>query len=110
MRQRLAHLVRVLSVACAAAFATDVGLCGARAGTFDLGGKSRALDQNMSERDVMTVLGDDPQAVELKTCGAGTTMPWTCKVVLYVDRRYHLQVMFARTGDGTWHVREWSFR
>ena len=91
-------------------FAADAGLGSARSGTFDLGGKSRALDQNMSERDVTTILGDDPRAVELRTCGAGTTTPWTCKVVMYGDRRYHLHVMFSRAEDGTWHVREWSFR
>jgi hypothetical protein len=105
---RLLQPISVLSATLAVTLAAAFGC--ARAGTFDLGGKSRALDQNMSERDVATVLGDDPQAVELRTCGTSTPNPWTCKILMYGDRRYHLQVMFSRADDGTWHVREWSFR
>ena len=92
------------------ALAVDASRSGARAEIFDLGGRSHALDQNMSEREVAAALGDDPRTVELRTCAADTPSPFACKIQVYRDRRYHLEVVFARADDGAWHVREWSFK
>ena len=90
--------------------AADAGIARVRAQMFDLGDKSRVLDENMTERDVASVLGGAPQMVELRMCGADTPTPSACKFEMYRDRRYHLEVVFSRADDGVWHVREWSFK
>jgi hypothetical protein len=110
MRRRPAQRTAILSAVLLTALAVGASRTGAHAGIFDLGGKSHALDQDMTERDVTAALGDDPRTVELRTCAAETPNPFACKVQVYRDRRYHLEVVFARADDGVWHVKEWSFK
>jgi hypothetical protein len=110
MRRQFALRAAILSAAWLLGLAVDGGLGPTHAGSFDLGGKSRLLDQNMTERDVAAVVGSEPQIVVLKTCGADAHNPWICKVQEYRDRRYHLEILFSRADDGAWHVKEWSFK
>ncbi len=110
MRPRPLNGTSLLAAVMLMALAADASRSGAHTGFFDLGGRSHALDQNMSEREVAATLGDDPRTVELRTCAAGTPNPFACKVQVYRDRRYHLEVVFSRADDGAWHVREWSFK
>lgn len=110
MPRRPAQRTATLSAVLLTAIAVGASRTEAHAGIFDLGGKSHVLDQNMTERDVMAALGDEPRTVELRTCAADTPTPFACKIQVYRDQRYHLEVLFARASDGAWHVREWSFK
>jgi uncharacterized protein YecT (DUF1311 family) len=69
----------------------------------DIGCISKQLREDMTEADVMSALGFQPDMVTLETCGTKSTNgAWKCKI-------YHfgpLQVLF-RDADGTWVVNSW---
>ena len=68
------------------------------------------LQQGMTEPQVVTAIGELPDATSLSTCGAKTGHPWKCKSYTYGPGAdlSQLYVLFEyRSGVG-WVVNKWS--
>ena len=47
------------------------------------GSRSMALEQGMTEQQVIGIMKQNPDKAEMTTCGIQTPRPWTCKVFVF---------------------------
>lgn len=71
---------------------------------------TRKLSPGISESEVISRLGAQPDVVNLSTCGQSTTAgAWTCKVYKYNGPGSdELRIIFEQWPDGIWHVASWQ--
>ena len=96
---------RSIAVACAATLVMVLDGC------VSLSDASRKLDVGMTEKDVISLIGSEPQSVSLSTCGTKTDKPWQCKEY---DYRNHwnggwLNIHFSQDASGLWRVNDWHY-
>jgi hypothetical protein len=64
----------------------------------------------MTETQVKTVVGVEPDSVSMNTCGGNTPGgAWQCKKYLYGNYSATLLIHFHQFDDGTWHVNDWTY-
>jgi len=79
------------------------------AGCADVHGASRRLNVGMTEQEVTTTVGYQPESVSVSTCGTNTPHTWQCKSYMYGGGMLGtLMILFAEGSDGVWRVNSWS--
>jgi hypothetical protein len=69
----------------------------------DIGCLTQQLHEDMTEAEVISVLGYRPDVVTLETCGSESREgPWHCKIYRFGPLR-----VFFRKDDGIWVVNSW---
>jgi hypothetical protein len=70
----------------------------------DIGCLTLQLREDMTEAEVVSILGYRPGVVTLETCGQRSNRgSWDCKIYRFGT----LRVLFRRTDDGEWVVNSW---
>jgi hypothetical protein len=74
--------------------------------TVNWGAKSALLNLGMTEQQVMKTVGQEPNKVDMETCGQHTKRgAWRCKVHTYGSGSNKLRVWFQQShNDRMWHV------
>jgi hypothetical protein len=61
----------------------------------------------MTEDQVKTLVGSDPQSVSLDTCGSETPHPWQCKEYKYANGWGGVLFIHFSQNTGVWRVNDW---
>ena len=76
----------------------------------DYGSMTSRLKKDMSEAEVSSAIGSNPDKADVVTCGDQTANPWQCKTWIYEgDRaRKTLRVIFYQPDRSEWRVASWQ--
>lgn len=94
---------RCIAAACAATLVMVLGGC------VNLSDASRKLNVGMTEKEVTTLVGSEPQSVSVTTCGTNTGRPWQCKVYKYNNGWGGLLLIHFQEVNEVWRVNDWDY-
>ena len=76
--------------------------------SLDAGRASQNIRVGMTEPQLIEAVGQEPDQVEMQTCGAATSKPWQCKVVTFfghaVGNNLHVYMSPSDSTVNSWNV------